>query len=69
MKFYIEVINELGKFKGMDLEGSNEQYESVKSSLENVYSDMTFTLDIDDKTTMVMYSDMIKKSIFKIVSV
>lgn len=54
-------------FKGEILEGSPEQFESIKFGIKEVYKDEIFDVDLQDGSYFTMNNNLIQQSIFRVV--
>lgn len=53
-------------FKGEVLDGSEEEYETIKNSVKNVFKDDFFEADLQDGSYITLNSNIIQQSIFRL---
>lgn len=54
-------------FKGEVLDGSEEEYETIKNSVKNVFKDDFFEADLQDGSYITLNNVIIQQSIFRVI--
>lgn len=67
INFYVQIINDIGIFNCVMLEGTYLEYEKFKNELKLIYQEQIFESELDNGEYIVMSNELIQKSIFKIV--
>lgn len=63
MKFYIEVKNEIGSFKGDILTGTKEMYQSLLTQLSKFHTENGYEMILEDGSYFVIGPEVLKKSV------
>lgn len=67
MRFFIEIQNELGTFKGDVLEGTREVYDGLLQQLSKFHLENGYEMFLADGSYFIIGPELLKKSALRII--